>query len=320
MATEDDDTISLTSTVEDEVDPDLQWTVKRILADGQVEGETKYLIEWEGFPLSECTWEPKEHLPDSLLEDWAQTKQNQQERNASRLHIEEWRLALIQLCKGKYARHEKRNRIRRRKHMRMEKYSKSIEQLIAEINATPSDQPKATEDTTLATTNAAEFVSVDTVASFSADTPESVTAIATQPASQEADISETGSRRSSIDDLFSDPDSDLDIGANPWHGDSADEEHEVVTTSESSTDSISNQHVTIQDAVMQDASQRLERPRQILAGIAIEPAVSIPLEINPAVHLSSAESDIGSDAMDIDTSGILRSKTGGRETECRTND
>ncbi|KAM3506247.1 hypothetical protein MY10362_002467 [Beauveria mimosiformis] len=303
MATEDDDSISLTSTVEDEVDPDIQWTVKQILADGLVEGETKYLIEWEDFPLSACTWEPKEHLPDSLLEDWAQTKQ--QERNASRLHIEEWRIAIIGLYRGKYARHEKRNGLRRRKHLRMVRYSKSLEQLIAEINATPSDQPKATEDNTPATTNAAECVSVDTVASFSADTPESVTAIATQPASREADISETRSRRPSIDDLFSDPDSDLEIGANPLHGDSADEEDEVVTTSESSTDSTSIQHMTIQDAVMQDASQRLERPRQILAGIAIEPAVSISLEINPAVHLSSAESDLGSDAMDIDTSGTM---------------
>ncbi|KAM3463017.1 hypothetical protein NHJ6243_003632 [Beauveria neobassiana] len=303
MATKDDDSISLTSTVEDEVDPDTQWTVKQILADGQVEGETKYLIEWEDFPLSACTWEPKEHLPESLLEEWAQNKQNQQERNASRLHIEEWRIAIIQLYRAKYARHEMRNCIRRRKKLRMARYPKSLEQLIAEINATPSDQPKATEDNTPAIINAAECVSVDTVASFPAGTPESVIAIATEPASQEADIFEARSRRSSIDNLFSDPDSDLEISAYSWHGDSADEEDEVVTTSESSTNSISIQRVRIQDTVMQDANQQLERPRQILAGIAIEPAVSISPENNPAVHLSSAETDLGSDAMDIDTSG-----------------
>lgn len=82
-----DDSASVTSTVEDEVDSDIEWPVKQILAEGQIKGQTVYLIEWENYPLGDATWEPPEHFRESLLEDWAEIKQKQQEGKIPRFNI-----------------------------------------------------------------------------------------------------------------------------------------------------------------------------------------------------------------------------------------
>ncbi|KAF2471391.1 uncharacterized protein BDR25DRAFT_303413 [Lindgomyces ingoldianus] len=68
----DTDTISVTSTVESE--KEATYAVKDILAETVCEdGSTKYLVQWEGYPLHRCTWEPVEHFDGStsLLDVWA---------------------------------------------------------------------------------------------------------------------------------------------------------------------------------------------------------------------------------------------------------
>lgn len=276
-----DDNASVASTVENEVDPDIEWPVKQILAEGQVGGRTMYLIEWEDYPLSDATWEPTEHFEDSLLEDWAHTKQKQHEGKIPRFHLDEWRMAKIQHVRDKYARHEMRNRERQRRGLNIEHFDKTLEELIAEINATPSDQPRATGD--------------------SAHQP--TTTDAAQPTSQEAVLSEDRSRRSSIDDLFSDPGSEMEVDTSLGYCDPVNEEE--VITPKLKTDPVSVQAA----APIQDTSLRPERTQQLLAGIAIEPAVktlskNIMASQEPAMllmkHMPDTQSDLDSDAMDID--------------------
>ncbi|KAF2660247.1 hypothetical protein K491DRAFT_688574 [Lophiostoma macrostomum CBS 122681] len=79
MATDggyDTDTISLTSTVEEVWPEDKVWDAEGILAERASDyGEPEFLIRWRDFALDQCTWEPYEHLVDSVLPDmWEQTK------------------------------------------------------------------------------------------------------------------------------------------------------------------------------------------------------------------------------------------------------
>ncbi|KAH3915015.1 hypothetical protein HBH56_083340 [Parastagonospora nodorum] len=74
----DTDNISLTSTVESQHDQ--IYDIKRILSEGwgkdeQGEDVMKYLIEWEGYPMKDCTWEPEYNLEETgLLTPWAKQK------------------------------------------------------------------------------------------------------------------------------------------------------------------------------------------------------------------------------------------------------
>ena len=71
----DDDTISLTSTISDSHDTEDEFTVEAILAEKSDDGEMSYLVEWDGFPLHKCTWEPTSHLGSELMEIWEETKE-----------------------------------------------------------------------------------------------------------------------------------------------------------------------------------------------------------------------------------------------------
>ena len=39
-----------------------EFKVKKILDLKRIDGQTKYLVKWKGYPHLEDTWEPKEHL------------------------------------------------------------------------------------------------------------------------------------------------------------------------------------------------------------------------------------------------------------------
>ena len=85
---DDDDNISLASSADDH-DADEEFEVEAILAeyiageDGS--GENRYLVQWAGFPMHQCTWEPEANLGDELRAMWNEEKQQlppgQQERN-----------------------------------------------------------------------------------------------------------------------------------------------------------------------------------------------------------------------------------------------
>jgi len=69
----DTDSISLTSTVASEEDPDDTYIVENILGEKWIESEGKmrYLVKWEGYPISRASWEPLEMFDDQdTIKEW----------------------------------------------------------------------------------------------------------------------------------------------------------------------------------------------------------------------------------------------------------
>jgi hypothetical protein len=58
-----------------EVENENEYEVERILDQGQIDGQTRYLVKWKDYPPSENTWEPIEHLRSAqeALEDYRRT-------------------------------------------------------------------------------------------------------------------------------------------------------------------------------------------------------------------------------------------------------
>ncbi|KAL8956007.1 MAG: hypothetical protein Q9193_006337, partial [Seirophora villosa] len=68
----DDDTVSLTSTAASEEHE--TYVLEAIRCEKEVDGVTKYLVKWEGYDELRDTLEPKEHLQEQTLLDWADEK------------------------------------------------------------------------------------------------------------------------------------------------------------------------------------------------------------------------------------------------------
>lgn len=81
-----DDSISLTSTVFSEDDPDNTYIVENILAERWFaeEERTKYLVKWEGYPIERASWEPIEMFDDkNTINEWKAIKQRHENGNSS---------------------------------------------------------------------------------------------------------------------------------------------------------------------------------------------------------------------------------------------
>lgn len=81
-----DDSISITSTVFSEDDPDNTYIVENILAERYFSEEerTKYLVKWEGYPIERASWEPIEMFDDkNTINEWKAMKQRQESGNSS---------------------------------------------------------------------------------------------------------------------------------------------------------------------------------------------------------------------------------------------
>ncbi|CAK7272200.1 hypothetical protein SEPCBS57363_005011 [Sporothrix epigloea] len=69
-ATDDtEDAISITSTPYASDDSQREYLVEDILAQDDSDGDVKYLVQWTGYPLEECTWELGENMDSGLLRD-----------------------------------------------------------------------------------------------------------------------------------------------------------------------------------------------------------------------------------------------------------
>jgi chromo domain-containing protein 1 len=119
----DTDTISLTSTVESENDG--MYYIKGILSEGvgedQYGNETmKYLVEWDGYPMHQCTWEPEDGLRSegaSVLETWAKVKARMSKREFAKSikrNESKFEEAQAQYTDSKEIRKEKRAKRRRK--------------------------------------------------------------------------------------------------------------------------------------------------------------------------------------------------------------
>ncbi|KAF4120946.1 chromo domain-containing protein 1 [Geosmithia morbida] len=145
--TSDDDLISLSSTIDETHDSDEEWMAEGILAEGVMDGEMKYLVEWTGFPLDDATWEPASHLNDILLGEWAAQKEKVKRGEAPRFKIRTWRDAAVKNLCDRHARHEKRNARRVKDGLVPTSWNPSLERLIELVDiATPKDPDDADSD------------------------------------------------------------------------------------------------------------------------------------------------------------------------------
>lgn len=113
----DDDSISLTSTVESAHDSDEEFVVDAILAERPHEaqpGAMQYLIQWENYPLFRSTWEGIENLSDELYKQWSE--QREQEKKGVRLpfDVQKFETAIDDEIRCKADRHSLRNNKRKR--------------------------------------------------------------------------------------------------------------------------------------------------------------------------------------------------------------
>lgn len=114
---DDTDTISLTSTVEPEEPPDIEYDVEDVHAEREqvINGQVQpvYLVEWANFPLDQCTWEPLKNLSEALAKQWKDKKATQDPSVA--LEFEERYIAAFNVkLEEARRRHRKRNAKRKR--------------------------------------------------------------------------------------------------------------------------------------------------------------------------------------------------------------
>lgn len=76
----DNDSISLTSTIASAHSENEFFEVKRILAENPNSNTATFLIQWEGYPVSRATWEPRKQIRHlrSVINEWRQTQKLEQ--------------------------------------------------------------------------------------------------------------------------------------------------------------------------------------------------------------------------------------------------
>ncbi|KHJ33508.1 putative chromo domain-containing protein [Erysiphe necator] len=76
----DNDSISLTSTIGSAHSENEFFEVKKILAENPNSKTATFLIQWEGYPVSRATWEPRKQIRHlrSVINEWRQTQKLEQ--------------------------------------------------------------------------------------------------------------------------------------------------------------------------------------------------------------------------------------------------
>ncbi|KAK9417573.1 hypothetical protein SUNI508_08724 [Seiridium unicorne] len=120
----DDDSISLTSTLDSEHDSDEEFVVEAILAERPHEnptrkGENQYLVLWENYPLHRGTWEGIDNLSDELYQQWCEQRDREIRKKRVPFDVRQYEKALVEEDKRKAARHALRNAKRQRLHLPM---------------------------------------------------------------------------------------------------------------------------------------------------------------------------------------------------------
>lgn len=173
----DDDAISLTSTVYEEYPPETEFVVEEVHAERLQEGKDGVerlhcLVEWSNFPLDQCTWEPIEELPHELRDQWEEKKAKQAPSVAIEFQ-ETCNAAAEQQLEASRQRHRRRNAKRKRLglpttnfHFRKHHYPDSEDELEpmteipdseAEISSGDSESDEAEEN------NEVDHEAVDTL-------------------------------------------------------------------------------------------------------------------------------------------------------------
>ncbi|RYP68002.1 hypothetical protein DL771_006925 [Monosporascus sp. 5C6A] len=107
--TADDDDISITST---DYGPEDDFEVEELLAEREnpeVPGGFEFLIKWAGYPIDQCTWEPRHHLGDGVYEGWEETKAEIKAGRREPFDIQVYHRAIQEASLAKAERHRRRN-------------------------------------------------------------------------------------------------------------------------------------------------------------------------------------------------------------------
>ncbi|KAL4782509.1 hypothetical protein BJX76DRAFT_332418 [Aspergillus varians] len=108
-----DDEISLTSTVGS--DQKSAYEVEAILAEDKWPDGMRYLVQWVGYSLDRCTWEPADSFNFSdTLHDWEKKKQQISDGKESAFDVQAWEERLRQLQEEKNERNRRRSAKRRK--------------------------------------------------------------------------------------------------------------------------------------------------------------------------------------------------------------
>ncbi|KAM0269916.1 hypothetical protein ACHAPA_003781 [Fusarium lateritium] len=131
---DDSDSGSIASTIHTDHDSEEEWQVSDIIAAWEVDGSQRYLVKWEGFDLFEATWEPKEHLNDELISGWEKVEA---EGDFDVIQIiREWKNAWKQQYAERLARHQERNRRRRKQGLKTTPFT-YMDDCLAWVNRFP---------------------------------------------------------------------------------------------------------------------------------------------------------------------------------------
>ncbi|KAL3461126.1 hypothetical protein BJX64DRAFT_172200 [Aspergillus heterothallicus] len=96
MGSVSDDEISLASTVES--DQQSEYEVKTILAEHEFPDGTRYLVEWAGYPIERCTWEPADAFDfDETLLEWKDKRRLIADGKLPAFDVAAWEARIIQL-------------------------------------------------------------------------------------------------------------------------------------------------------------------------------------------------------------------------------
>lgn len=107
--------------------------MRDILAEADIDGETRYLIEWEGYPVHQATWEPREHLSDFVFSLWQNNIEERHGLQNPGTSFRRWKDAMSEHLWAKNKRHEARNNKRARLGLTETHYDNELEDVIHAI-------------------------------------------------------------------------------------------------------------------------------------------------------------------------------------------
>lgn len=111
----EDDNISLASTVSVQHDSDEEFDVEDVLCEAEGDdGKPTFLVKWERYPLYQCTWEPEHNLGDELMEAWREKKRRQEAGEEEAFDVRVFHGACDKAEEEKADRHRRRNAKRKK--------------------------------------------------------------------------------------------------------------------------------------------------------------------------------------------------------------
>lgn len=112
---DEDDNISLASTVSVQHDSDEEFVVEDILFETEGDdGKPTFLVRWESYPLSQCTWEPEDNLGSDLIGMWREKKLRQEAGEEEAFDVQVFLDAREKAAEEKADRHRRRNAKRKK--------------------------------------------------------------------------------------------------------------------------------------------------------------------------------------------------------------